>query len=104
MVDSPTVDEQPASEICIICAPRFLYLSILARRSIRSCRLSTVKPKPVVEKPVEEPISHDNEFEEEEEEEDPSDVFQVGDILWARVVGNPWWPALVYGKTPLNSI
>ncbi|CAF0871664.1 unnamed protein product [Adineta ricciae] len=80
MVDSPTVDEQPAT-----------------RRSIRSCRLSTVKSKPPVEKPVEEPIADDNEF-EEEEEEDPSDLFQVGDILWARVVGNPWWPALVYGS------
>ena len=86
---------------CIILAHRFLYSSILARRSIRSCRLSIVKPKPSVEKPVEQPIPDENEV---EEEEDPSDVFQVGDIVWARVVGNPWWPALIYGKTPLSSI
>ena len=32
------------------------------------------------------------------EQEDPPELFQLGDILWVRVSGNPWWPALIYGK------
>ncbi|CAF0814428.1 unnamed protein product, partial [Didymodactylos carnosus] len=25
------------------------------------------------------------------------EVFEVGDIVWARLNGHPWWPSLVYG-------
>lgn len=35
---------------------------------------------------------------EEEEEEDPEDIYHKGDVFWVRVIGNPWWPALVYGS------
>ncbi len=41
-----------------------------------------------------EPIINDKEI---DEEEDPADPFQIGDIFWVRVIGNPWWPALIYG-------
>jgi hypothetical protein len=47
-------------------------------------------------------VDENNEVEEEEEEEeDPLDNCQLGDIFWVRVAGNPWWPALIYGK-PTN--
>ncbi|CAF1107258.1 unnamed protein product [Adineta steineri] len=64
------------------------------RRSVRSCRLSIVKPKPSIEKKIEEPIP----IEDEIEQEDPPDIYQIGDIFWVRVAGNPWWPALIYGS------
>ncbi|CAF5162497.1 unnamed protein product, partial [Rotaria magnacalcarata] len=31
------------------------------------------------------------------DEEDPPELFQLGDILWVRITGSPWWPALIYG-------
>ncbi len=31
------------------------------------------------------------------DQEDPPEAFQLGDIFWVRVPGNPWWPALIYG-------
>jgi hypothetical protein len=61
---------------------------------MRSCRLSIIKPKPSIEKKEEQPISNDNYI----EEEDPPELVQLGDICWVRVTGNPWWPALIYGK------
>ena len=35
-------------------------------------------------------------------EENPPESFQLGDIVWAHVPGNPWWPALIYGKELMN--
>ncbi len=70
-----------------------LLLFIIERRSKRSCRLSIIKPQPSIEKKEVEPIVDENEI----EEDDPIDTFQIGDIFWVRVTGNPWWPALIYG-------
>ncbi|UJR14905.1 hypothetical protein I4U23_001889 [Adineta vaga] len=83
MLDNLTIDEQSTN-----------------RRSIRSCRLSIVKSKPTLEKKVEESIPDENVI----EEEDPPDTLQIGDIFWVRVVGNPWWPALIYGAYYENNI
>ena len=32
------------------------------------------------------------------DQEDPPESFQLGDIVWLRVPGNPWWPALIHGR------
>ncbi|CAF1356785.1 unnamed protein product [Rotaria sordida] len=79
MVDNLTVDEQ-----------------ISTRRSKRSCRLSIVKTQPSIEsKENESLLVNDN---DDIDEEDPPELFQLGDIFWVRVAGNPWWPALIYGS------
>ncbi len=77
-----------------------MLLFIIERRSKRSCRLSIVKPEPstvklepsIIKQEIE-PITDENTI----EEEDPVDLYQLGDIFWVRVTGNPWWPALIYG-------
>ena len=67
---------------------------IIDRRSKRSCCLSVVKSTPDIEvKEDKQPIVDDNEF----NTEDPPELYQLGDILWVHVSGNPWWPALIYG-------
>ncbi|CAF4369450.1 unnamed protein product, partial [Rotaria sp. Silwood2] len=63
------------------------------RRSKRSCRLSIVQSQPSVEpKENESLLVNENDI----DEEDPPELFQVGDIFWVHVSGNPWWPALIY--------
>jgi hypothetical protein len=60
-----------------------------------------LKSQSSIEKKDVEPIANDNieiKEEVEEEEEDPLDNCQLGDMFWVRVVGNPWWPALIYGN------
>ena len=70
------------------------------RRSKRSSRLSALKSKSIVEnKKEEEPVpALQEEAEKEIEIEDPPEIYQPGDIIWLRVGGNPWWPALIYGR------
>ncbi|CAF3644340.1 unnamed protein product [Rotaria sp. Silwood1] len=78
MVDNINIDEQ-----------------ISNRRSKRSCRLSIVKSEPLnIEQKENKLIINEIEI----DEEDPPDLFQLGDIFWVHVSGNPWWPALIYGK------
>jgi hypothetical protein len=100
MAASLNVDEQPTSKETVRYALLTRQSLILARRSIRSCRLSIVKPKPSIEKEVEEPVAEEDEI----EEEDPPDPFQVGDVFWVRVPGNPYWPALIYGIRSVCSL
>ena len=78
---------------------------LIERRSKRSCRLPIVKSEPIIVEVEAEVIVNENEIKEEEEEEeeeekeeDPADIFQLGDLFWVRVPGNPWWPAMIYGK------
>ncbi|CAF1472394.1 unnamed protein product [Rotaria sp. Silwood1] len=78
MVDNINIDEQ-----------------ISNRRSKRSCRLSIVKSEPLnIEQKENKLIINEIEI----DEEDPPDLFQLGDIFWVHVSGNPWWPALIYGS------
>lgn len=68
----------------------------------RTSRLSVLKPQPIVENHERE-REQENDFvelkneEKEDEIEDPPELYLPGDILWHRVPGTPWWPALVYG-------
>ena len=65
----------------------------------RTSRLSVLKPQPIVENHERQEIDFveaTNE-EKEDEEEDPPELYLPGDLVWHRVPGNPWWPALVYG-------
>ena len=71
-----------------------LYIFIIDRLSKRPSRLSTLKSKPNIVIKEEEPIVDNNDI----DLEDPPESFQVGDIVWLRVPGNPWWPALIYGR------
>ncbi|CAF1675674.1 unnamed protein product [Rotaria magnacalcarata] len=65
------------------------------RRSKRASRSSILKPQPRIEQPKEiESLVEDIEI----DEEDPPELFQLGDILWVRITGSPWWPALIYGS------
>lgn len=61
----------------------------------RTSRLSVLKPHPIVEN---EKVQVEEEEEEENQVEDPPELYRSGDIVWHRVAGNPWWPALIYGK------
>jgi len=60
----------------------------------RTSRLSVLKPHPIVEN---EKVPVEEEEEEENQVEDPPELYRSGDIVWHRVAGNPWWPALIYG-------
>ena len=68
---------------------------IIDRSSKRPSRLSALKSKSSIEKEEDESIVNDNEI---DDHEDPSESFQLGDIVWVRVRGNPWWPTLIYGR------
>ncbi|CAF4714174.1 unnamed protein product, partial [Rotaria magnacalcarata] len=67
---------------------------LIDRRSKRASRSSILKPQPRIEQPkeIESLVEHI-----EIDEEDPPELFQLGDILWVRITGSPWWPALIYG-------
>ena len=84
------------SSVVLSCS---VLLCAVDRRSKRSSRLSALKSKSIVEnKKEEEPVpALQEEAEKEIEIEDPPEIYQQGDIIWLRVVGSPWWPALIYG-------
>ena len=68
-----------------------------------------MKPQPIIENKEREDIIPDENtdiphVDEEEEGEDPPELYQRGDIIWNRVPGNPWWPALVYGRFSLTGL
>lgn len=65
----------------------------------RTSRLSVLKAQPIVENEKVH-VEEEKKYEDEEENqiEDPQELYRPGDIVWHRVAGNPWWPALVYGK------
>ena len=99
MDDNPNLDEPISSNKIFLLFFRLTKLSLIERRTQRSCRLSNIKSQPSVPIKEVEPVENNHEEQEEEEKEDPADPFQIGDILWVRVSGNPWWPALLYGKS-----
>ena len=96
MVDSPTTDEPTTSKRirCVLHSAGGFCL--VDRSSKRPSRLSTLKPKPSVEVKVEVPV--DIPDDDADDVEDPPELYQKGDLIWLRVAGNPWWPALVYGR------
>ena len=97
MVESTTMDEPSTSKRIHRVLPLPAGFALADRSSKRPSRSSTLKPKPSVEVKVEVPVDIPDE-DEDDDTEDPPELYQKGDLIWLHVAGNPWWPALIYGR------
>jgi hypothetical protein len=99
MIDSSNTDEQISSKpkLINVSLVQNMCLIVIDRPLRRTSRLSVLKPKSIIDNKIEDvPIVAET-F-DEVDIEDPPEIYQLGDILWHRVPGNPWWPALIHGS------